>query len=158
MAEILNYSFSGHNFLACMSKELSKGQYCASKLERKEEKNRLEPQNFISGIVCRSKKHKNPVTGDSQLFSLHYCIPFFLSDVLELVAMQPGSKPHHLIILLLIAIEKRASGFATALNSCCPGDLRPVTMNLRKTFLLNVSGISCYKGINLYEQSAEFWF
>lgn len=106
MAEILNYSFSEHNFPACMSKEPSKGQYCASKLERKEEENRLKPQNFISGIVCRSKKHKNPVTGDSQLFSLHYCIPFFFSDVLELVAMQPGSKPHHLIILLLIAIEK----------------------------------------------------
>lgn len=44
----------------------------------------------------------------SQLFSLHYCIPFFLPDVLQSVAMQPSYKPQPLIILLLIAIERKS--------------------------------------------------
>lgn len=73
-------------------------------MERKKGKNRFRKKLF-SSFVFRIKQHKNPQPLEtSQFFSLRYCITFFFPDVLELVAMQPSYKPHHLIILLLIAI------------------------------------------------------
>lgn len=71
----------------------------------KEEEEEQIQNKLFSSFVFRIKQHKNPQPLEtSQFFSLHYCITFFFPDVLELVAMQPSFKPHHLIILLLIAI------------------------------------------------------
>lgn len=55
-----------YNFPACLSKEPRKGWYYTSKLERKQEENRLK--KIISGFVFWSKKHKAPLTGDLAAF------------------------------------------------------------------------------------------
>lgn len=55
------------NLLAYISKEVRKVYYYPNRLEQKQ-KNNIIFKKSISGFVCKSKKHKNPVTGDLTAF------------------------------------------------------------------------------------------